>query len=337
MADAPHDQLGTWAFDGEKTHTVTPLKALQERFPGKVTYVPGLRYSREKRDAFQEVVAAARRADVVLVFLGEEAILSGEAHSLADLNLKGSQSELLAALKAAGKPVVATVMAGRPLTVERDLPNCAAMLYSFHPGTMGGPALANLLFGDVNPSGKTPITFLRTVGQAPLYYSHNMTGRPYKDETLLDDIPAEAGQTSLGNTSYYLDYGAYPLFPFGYGLSYTQFAYSGIAVDKACYGKDDVIKVSLTLSNTGAYDGTEVVQVYIRDLVGSITRPVKELKAFERVSLKAGESRSLTLQVPVSDLAFYGLDGVKKVEPGDFQLWVAGDSASGEPVSFAVE
>ena len=337
MADAPHDQLGTWAFDGEKSHTVTPLKALQERFPGKVTYVPGLRYSREKRDSFQDVVAAARRADVVLVFLGEEAILSGEAHALADLNMKGSQSELLAALKAAGKPVVATVMAGRPLTIERDLPNCNAMLYAFHPGTMGGPALTNLLFGDVNPSGKTPITFLRTVGQAPLYYSHNMTGRPYNGETLLDDIGMEAGQTSLGNTSYYLDYGAYPLFPFGYGLSYTQFAYSGITLDKAVYGPEDEIRVSLTLANTGDCDGTEVVQVYIRDLVGSITRPVKELKAFQRVTLKAGESRNLTLTVPVSDLAFYGLDGVKKVESGDFQLWVAGDSASGDPVSFQVE
>ena len=337
LADAPHDQLGTWAFDGEKSHTVTPLKALEARFPGKVTYVPGLRYSREKRDAFQVVVAAARRADVVLVFLGEEAILSGEAHALADLNMKGSQSDLLAALKATGKPVVATVMAGRPLTIERDLPNCDAMLYAFHPGTMGGPALANLLFGDVNPSGKTPITFLRTVGQAPLYYSHNMTGRPYNGETLLDDIGMEAGQTSLGNTSYYLDYGAYPLFPFGYGLSYTQFAYSGIALDKAAYGPEDEIKVSLTLANTGDCDGTEVVQVYVRDLVGSITRPVKELKAFERVTLKAGESRSLELSVPVRDLAFYGLDGVKKVEPGDFQLWVAGDSASGDPVSFTVK
>ena len=270
MADAPHDQLGTWAFDGEKSHTVTPLKALEARFPGKVTYVPGLRYSREKRDAFQDVVAAARRADVVLVFLGEEAILSGEAHSLADLNLKGSQSELLAALKAAGKPVVATVMAGRPLTVERDLPNCGALLYAFHPGTMGGPALANLIFGDANPSGKTPVTFLRTVGQAPLYYSHNMTGRPYNGETLIDDIGMEAGQTSLGNTSYYLDYGAYPLFPFGYGLSYTQFTYSDIALDRASYGADDCMTVSLTLSNTGKYDGTEVVQVYVRDLVGSI-------------------------------------------------------------------
>ena len=224
MADAPHDQLGTWAFDGQKAHTVTPLKALQARFPGLVDYVPGLTFSREKRNRFDEVVAAARRADVVLVFLGEEAILSGEAHCLADLNLMGSQSELLQALKTAGKPVVATVMAGRPLTVERDLPNMDALLYSFHPGTMGGPAIANLLFGDVNPSGKTPVTFLRTVGQAPLYYSHNMTGRPYKGETLLDGIPAEAGQTSLGNTSYYLDYGANPLFPCGYGLSYTTFA-----------------------------------------------------------------------------------------------------------------
>ena len=337
LADAPHDQLGTWVFDGEKEHTVTPLKALRERFPGKVDYVPGLRYSREIREYFADVTAAAKKADVVLVFLGEEAILSGEAHSLADLNLKGSQSELLKALKTAGKPVVATVMAGRPLTIERDLPNCNAVLYSFHPGTMGGPALANIIFGDVNPSGRAPITFLRTVGQAPLYYSHNMTGRPYSGQTLIDDIPLEAGQTSLGNTSYYLDYGAYPLFPFGYGLSYTRFEYSGIATDKAEYGKDDTIQVSFTLSNTGSKDGEEVVQVYVRDLVGSVTRPVKELKHFERVFLKAGESRQLKVSIPVKELAFYGLDMVKKVEPGEFLLWVAGDSNSGAPVAFRVE
>ena len=337
MADAPHDQLGTWSFDGQKDHTVTPLKALQERFPGKVIYVQGLRNSREVRTRFDDVVAAARRADVVLAFLGEEAILSGEAHCLADLNLMGSQSELLAALKATGKPVVATVMAGRPLTIERDLPNCRALLYAFHPGTMGGPALANLLFGDVNPSGKTPVTFLRTVGQAPLYYAHNRTGRPYNGEMLLSEIGAEAGQTSLGNTSYYLDYGAYPLFPFGYGLSYTTFRYSDIALDREVYAEDGTIDVSFTLTNTGDCDGTETVQVYVRDLVGSVTRPVKELKAFERVALKAGESRRLNVRIPVADLAFYGLDGVKKVEPGDFQLWVAADSASGEPLSFQVE
>ncbi len=337
MADAPHDQLGTWSFDGQKSHTVTPLRALQERFPGKVVYVPGLQYSRENRSRFDEVVAAARRADVVLAFLGEEAILSGEAHSLADLNLIGSQSDLLAALKSAGKPLVATVMAGRPLTVERDLPNCGAMLYAFHPGTMGGPALVNILFGDVNPSGKTPVTFLRTVGQAPLYYAHNNTGRPYHGEKILSEIEAEAGQTSLGNTSYYLDYGAYPLFPFGYGLSYTTFRYSDIALDKEVYAKDGTLNVSFMLSNTGNCDGTETVQVYVRDLVGSITRPVKELKAFERVSLKAGESRRLSVQIPVSELAFVGLDAVRQVEPGDFQLWVAGDSASGEPIPFKVQ
>lgn len=337
LADAPHDQLGTWAFDGEAGHTVTPLRALQERFPGKVTYVPGLAYSRERRDRFDDVVAAARRSDVILVFLGEEAILSGEAHSLADLNLKGSQSELLAALKATGKPVVATVMAGRPLTIERDLPNCAAMLYAFHPGTMGGPALANLLLGDAVPSGKTPVTFLRTVGQAPLYYSHNMTGRPYNGETLLDDIPLEAGQTSLGNTSYYLDYGAYPLFPFGYGLSYTTFAYSDITLDRETYATDGTVTVSFTLSNTGTRAGTEVVQVYVRDLVGSVTRPVKELKHFERVTLAPGENRALKVSIPVQELAFVGLDGVKKVEPGEFQLWVAGDSASGTGVAFNVK
>ena len=336
MADAPWDQLGTWCFDGQKEHTVTPLKALQERFPGQVTYVPGLRYSREKRESFADVVSAARSADVVLAFLGEEAILSGEAHCLADLNLIGSQSELLAALKATGKPVVATILAGRPLTIERDLPNCNAVLYSFHPGTMGGPALASLLSGDANPSGKTPITFLRTVGQAPLYYNHNMTGRPYRGEKLLADIDLEAGQTSLGNTSYYLDYGAYPLFPFGYGLSYTTFEYSNASLDKKEYGVEDTITLSFTLSNTGEYKGTEVVQVYVRDLVGTLTRPVKELKAFERVELASGESRTVTLQIPVQSLAFWGLDGVKKVEPGDFQLWVAGDSATGEALSFKV-
>ena len=337
MADAPHDQLGTWAFDGEKARTITPLKALQERFPGKVTYVPGLNYSRERQENFAPVVSAARGADVIVAFVGEEAILSGEAHSLADLNLIGSQSELLSALKASGKPVVAVVMAGRPLTIERDLENCSALLYSFHPGTMGGPALARLLSGDANPSGKTPVTFLRTVGQAPLYYNHHNTGRPYHGETLLEDIPLEAGQTSLGNTSYYLDYGAYPLFPFGYGLSYTTFAYSDAALDKETYGAGDTIRVRFTLSNTGSCDGTEVVQVYVRDLVGSVTRPVKELKAFQRVSLKAGESRNMTMDLPVSSLAFYGLDMVNKVEAGDFQLWVASDSASGEALSFKVK
>ncbi|MBQ1858013.1 MAG: glycoside hydrolase family 3 C-terminal domain-containing protein [Bacteroidales bacterium] len=339
MADAPHDQLGTWAFDGDKTHTVTPLAALRERFGGKarIVYVPGLEYSRQEKDSFADIVGAARNADVVLAFLGEEAILSGEAHSLADLDLKGSQSALLAALKSSGKPIVATIMAGRPLTIEKDLANCDAMLYEFHPGTMGGPATVNLLFGDAVPSGKTPVTFLRTVGQAPMYYSHNNTGRPYNGELLLDQIPLEAGQTSLGNTSYYLDYGPAPLFPFGYGLSYTTFSYSGISLDKKVYSAEDTVRATFTLSNTGKYNGVEVAQLYVRDLVGSVTRPVKELKYFERIALDAGESREITFELPVRELAFWNMDMEKVVEPGAFRLWIAGDSASGEAAEFSVE
>ncbi len=339
MADAPHDQLGTWAFDGDKTHTVTPLAALRERFGGKarIVYVPGLEYSRQEKDSFADVVSAARNADVVLAFLGEEAILSGEAHSLADLDLKGSQSALLAALKSSGKPIVATIMAGRPLTIEKDLANCDAMLYEFHPGTMGGPATVNLLFGDAVPSGKTPVTFLRTVGQAPMYYSHNNTGRPYNGELLLDQIPLEAGQTSLGNTSYYLDYGPAPLFPFGYGLSYTTFSYSGISLDKKVYSAEDTVRATFTLSNTGKYNGVEVAQLYVRDLVGSVTRPVKELKYFERIALDAGKSREITFELPVRELAFWNMDMEKVVEPGAFRLWIAGDSASGEAAEFSVE
>ena len=170
-----------------------------------------------------------------------------------------------------------------------------------------------------------------------MYYAHNMTGRPYGGETLLAGIEAEAGQTSLGNTSYYLDYGAYPLFPFGYGLSYTEFAYTDLALDAASFRRDGTIGVSFTLSNTGKRAGTEVWQLYVRDLVGSLTRPVKELKRFGRVTLQAGESRRIEIELPVSELAFWGADGVKQVEPGDFQLWVAGDSASGEPLAFKVQ
>ena len=337
MADAPYEQLGTWSFDGEAARTVTPLKALQELYPGRIQYVPGLAYTREKKEQFADVLAAARKASVILAFVGEEAILSGEAHCLADLNLIGSQSALLEALHKSGKPVAATVMAGRPLTVERDLPNCNALLYSFHPGTMGGPAIANIISGKVNPSGRTPVSFLRTVGQAPLYYAHHNTGRPFNNNALLEDIEIGAGQTSLGNTSYYLDYGAYPLFPFGYGLSYTEFEYSDIRLDGDTYTQDGSVTVDYTLTNTGRYEGTETVQVYVCDVTGSVTRPVKELKHFERITLKPGESHRFQASIPVAELAFTAADGKRKVEPGSFLLWVAGDSASGTPLAFTVK
>ena len=275
----------------------------------------------------------------MVLFLGEESILSGEAHSLVNLDLQGSQSQLIKAAKDSGKPVIVVVMAGRALSVGKDMDNMDALVWSFHPGTMGGPALAELLFGDEVPSGKLPITFPVAAGQEPIYYNAHFPERPASgSEVLLNDIPLEAGQTSLGCSAYWLDGGFGPLFPFGYGLSYTTFEYSNIATDAERYDtKDECIKVSFTLSNTGNRKATEVVQLYVRDVVGSTARPKKELKAFERVTLEAGESREMTIELPIERLAFWNIDMEKVVEPGEFHLWVAGDSASGSPISFRIK
>lgn len=340
MADAPYEQMGTWVFDGEKSHTVTPLAAIRKQFGDKIQilYEPGLSYSRDRNTSdIAKAVSAASRADVILAFVGEEAILSGEAHCLADLNLQGAQSELIEAVAKTGKPLVTVVMAGRPLTIGKETELSDAVLYMFHPGTMGGPALADLLWGKAVPSGKTPVTFPKMVGQIPVYYAHNNTGRPAtKKETLLDDIQVEAGQTSLGCTSFYMDAGFDPLFPFGYGLSYTTFAYSNIRLSATELKKDDVLTVTFDLENTGNYEGTEIAQLYVQDKVGSVTRPVKELKRFSRITLKPGEKKSVSFELPVSELAFWNIDMKHVVEAGDFNLWVAPDSQSGSPISFKV-
>lgn len=340
MADAPYEQLGTWVFDGEKAKTITPLAAIKALAGDKrqVIYEPGLAYSRDNDKAgVAKATAAAARADVILAFVGEESILSGEAHCLADLNLQGAQSELITALAKTGKPVVTIVMAGRPLTIGKEAELSAAVLYSFHPGTMGGPALADLIWGKAVPSGKTPVTFPKMVGQIPLYYAHNNTGRPAtRNEVLLNDIAVEAGQTSLGCTSFYLDAGFDALYPFGYGLSYTTFAYSNVKLSSSTLKKDDVLKVNFNIENTGRYEGTEVAQLYVQDKFGSVTRPVKELKRFARITLKPGEKKNVSFELPISELAFWNIDLVKTVEPGEFGLWVATDSQSGTEVSFHV-
>ena len=340
MADAPYEQMGTWVFDGEKEHTQTPLKAIREMYGDKVNVIfeQGLAYSRDKNVAgIAKAVNAARRADVVVCFVGEESILSGEAHSLANLDLQGAQSQLIKSLAATGKPVVTVVMAGRQLTISDEVEVSDAVLYSFHPGTMGGPAIADILFGKVNPSGKTPVTFPRMTGQAPIYYAHNNTGRPANPtEMLIDEIPVEAGQTSVGCRSFYLDAGNSPLFSFGYGLSYTNFEYSDLKLASDKLTVDGEVNVSVNLKNVGKYDGTEVVQLYVQDKVGSVTRPVKELKAFQRVELKAGESKTVTFTLPVSDLAFWRYDMTYGVEPGDFKLWVGTNSAEGLSADFTV-
>lgn len=340
MADAPYEQMGTWVFDGEKEHTQTPLTAIKKMYGDKVKvlFEKGLDYSRDKNTAgIARAVSAARQADAVVVFVGEESILSGEAHSLANLNLQGTQSQLIKELAATGKPVVTVVMAGRQLVIADEVKVSDAMLYSFHPGTMGGPAIADILFGKVNPSGKTPVTFPRMSGQVPIYYAQHKTGRPANPtEMLIDEIPVEAGQTSVGCRSFYLDAGNSPLFPFGYGLSYTTFEYSNLSLASDKLTAQDTLSISFTLKNTGKYDGTEVVQLYVQDKVGSVTRPVKELKRFLRVTLKAGESTQVSLSLPVSELAFWGYDMNYTVEPGDFTLWVGTNSAEGLTKDFSV-
>lgn len=340
MADAPYEQMGTWVFDGEKEHTQTPLTAIKKMYGDKVKvlFEKGLEYSRDKNTAgIARAVSAARQADAVVVFVGEESILSGEAHSLANLNLQGAQSQLIKELAATGKPVVTVVMAGRQLVIADEVKVSDAMLYSFHPGTMGGPAIADILFGKVNPSGKTPVTFPRMSGQVPIYYAQHKTGRPANPtEMLIDEIPVEAGQTSVGCRSFYLDAGNSPLFPFGYGLSYTTFEYSNLSLASDKLTAQDTLSISFTLKNTGKYDGTEVVQLYVQDKVGSVTRPVKELKRFQRVTLKAGESTQVSLSLPVSELAFWGYDMNYTVEPGDFTLWVGTNSAEGLTKDFSV-
>lgn len=340
MADAPYEQMGTWVFDGEKEHTQTPLTAIKEMYGDrvKVLFEKGLEYSRDKNTAgIARAVSAAHQADAVVVFVGEESILSGEAHSLANLNLQGAQSQLIKELAATGKPVVTVVMAGRQLVIADEVKVSDAVLYSFHPGTMGGPAIADILFGKVNPSGKTPVTFPRMSGQVPIYYAQHKTGRPANPtEMLIDEIPVEAGQTSVGCRSFYLDAGNSPLFPFGYGLSYTTFEYSNLSLASDKLTAQDTLSISFTLKNTGKYDGTEVIQLYVQDKVGSVTRPVKELKRFQRVTLKARESTQVSLSLPVSELAFWGYDMNYTVEPGDFRLWVGTNSAEGLTKDFSV-
>ena len=341
LADAPHDQLGTWVFDGDKSHTVTPLFALKEKYGKDITiiYEPILKYSRDQDSSgFEKAVKIAKEADIVLLFLGEESILSGEAHSLSDLNLQGVQSQLLSALAKTKIPLVTIVMAGRPLTIDEEVKQSNAVLYAWHPGTMGGSAIVNLLFGKVNPSAKLPITFPKNIGQIPMYYNHLKTGRPANGSELnLGNIPIEASQTSLGNKSYYLDSGNEPLFPFGFGLSYTTFEYGKISLSKTILKKEESLEITLSLKNTGKYQGTEIVQLYTRDLAASVALPIRELKGFQRIDLKAGEEKLVTFQLPISDLAFYGIDMKKKVEPGKFDLWIGSSSTTGEKVSFEVK
>ncbi|MFT5235011.1 MAG: beta-glucosidase [Shewanella sp.] len=264
------------------------------------------------------------------MFLGEESILSGEAHCRSNIDLPGAQEQLIEAVAATGKPIVLVVMAGRPLTLTSIIDKVDAILYAWHPGTMGGPAIIDLLFGLASPSGKLPITFPRVVGQIPLYYSQKNTGKPATDESYvhMKDIPARAQQTSLGMAATHLDTHFSPLFPFGFGLSYSEFEYSDIQVSCASISLGETVTISAQITNVGQCDCEEVVQLYVRDLVGNVTRPVKELKGFQRINLDAGATQRVVFSIHTNDLAFHDRNMELKAEPGLFHVWIGGDSES---------
>lgn len=360
LADDPYNQMGTWVLDGEAEHSVTPLtsiRAYSAAHGGSATYEPAMpsSLSRETPDA-RRIAELMGNADVAVVFVGEESRLSGEAHSLSDLNLTGAQSELLRMVKTCGKPVVAVVLAGRPLTIGRDLPNADALLYSFHPGTMGGPAICRLLYGEVSPSGKLPVTIPAEPGQIPLYYNHENTGRPAPEDTrgILYAGADGTAQTSAGDVSRYLDSGNTPLFPFGFGLTYTTFEYSKARLSSDTLAFGDSITVNVDITNTGSHTAREIAQLYVRDCVASIARPVRELKGFQSITLAPGEIRTLTFILTPADLAFthpasqasnptstqtttaiqtsshsqISSPYIREAEPGDFLLGIGPDSTT---------
>jgi beta-glucosidase len=329
LADSPVDQMGTWTLDGRPEDVQTPLAAFRKLLgTERVRYAPGLRNSRDlARDGFAAAVEAARGADVVLLFLGEEQILSGEARSRAFLNLPGAQEALVDALYATGKPLVAVIMAGRPLTFHDVAAKAGAVLYAFHPGSMGGPAIANLLLGRAVPSGRLPITFPRTVGQVPIYYAHLNTGRPASESEL--GVPMGNPQKPAGYTSKYIDVDFTPEYPFGFGLSYTTFEYSNLHLSSPVLNAGQAITVSADVANTGTREATETVQLYVRQLVATVVQPVRKLTAYQRVPLKPGQRQTLQFTLLPADLAFYDQHMRLVTEPGRIQVWIAPDATRG--------
>jgi beta-glucosidase len=341
LADDAHEQLGTWIFDGDAHLSVPFLPALRELVGNKVAveYARGLSTTRSHdHGMFAEAVAAAERSDVAILVLGEEAILSGEAHCRADITLPGAQQELIKAVAATGKPVVLVVMAGRALALESVVPHVHALLYAWHPGAMGGPALADLLFGVASPSGKLPVSLPRVTGQIPIYYAHKRTGKPATPESVvrMQDIPARAAQLSVGNTSFHLDVDPSPLFAFGHGLSYTSIRYDDIRTSDPVLQRDGRITILADVFNTGPRAADEVVQLYVRDLVGSVTRPVRELKGFQMVHLSPGERRTVSFTLRPDDLSFAGRAMQRVVEPGQFHAWIGGSSETDLRTEFSL-
>lgn len=281
----------------------------------KLLYAKGCEIEGTNKDGFAEAVETAKQADVVILSIGERRDMSGEAKSRSDLHLPGVQEDLVKAVMATGKPVVVLINAGRPLVFNWTADNVPAILYTWWLGTEAGNAIANVLFGDYNPSGKLPMTFPREVGQVPIYYNHFSTGRPAKDENATNYVSA------------YIDLKNSPKFPFGYGLSYTKFDYSGLKLSSTKIKSNETIKVSFQLSNVGKVAGEEVVQLYLKDKFGSVVRPVLELKDFQKIKLNAGESKTIEFTIDKEKLSFYNNKLEWGAEPGDFEVMIGASSA----------
>jgi beta-glucosidase len=324
LADARRESLGPWQAQGRGEDVVTALDGIKRRVsPGTtVLYAKGGDVTGTDTSGFSDAVRLARRADVAVLVLGEAAEMSGEAASRSVLGLPGAQQRLLEAVHATGTPVVLVLMSGRPLALEWAADYVPAILEAWFLGVETGHALADVLFGDVAPSGKLPVTVPRSVGQVPIYYNHKNTGRP------------PTAQEKY--TSKYLDVPWTPLYAFGHGLSYTTFGYGDLRLSAASITPAEPLKVSVTVRNTGTREGAEVVQLYLRDEVGSVTRPVRELKGFRRVSLRPGEARTIEFPVTPEQLAFYGPDLRPVVERGTFRVFVGGSSVGGLEAAFEV-
>nr|WP_238354294.1 beta-glucosidase BglX [Fulvivirga marina] len=321
LANNQADMNGTWSFFGEAQHPVTFLQGIKNvASPNtEVVYEEGCDLYDDSKDKIARAVSAARSADVVIMAVGESAVMNGEAGSRSNIQLPGIQLDLMKAVVATGKPVVAVVMSGRALDLSWLDENVASILEVWTLGSESGHAIADVLFGDYNPAGKLPVTFPRNVGQVPIYYNHKNTGRPY-------DGDYSEPKSERVYKSKYRDVQNTPLYPFGHGLSYSTFEYSDIRLSADTIGFDQTLKASVKVTNKGPYDGEEVVQLYVRDLVGSVTRPVKELKGFTKVMIKNGETKEVEFEITSDDLAFYTIDMTHKAEPGAFHLFIGSSS-----------
>ncbi|PWV50653.1 beta-glucosidase BglX [Chitinophaga sp. S165] len=342
LANSKRDMIGNWSAAGDYNKAVTLFEALKER-SANVTYLPGAHYTADttlykratqkfrldaadtanSQQMLAEAVELAKQSDVVVMALGESQGMTGEAASRSNISIPENQQQLLKAVYATGKPVVLVLSNGRPLTLEWEDAHIPAILETWFLGTRAGNAIASVLFGDYNPAGKLTMSFPRNVGQIPIYYNHKNTGRPLN-------------QNNKYSTKY-LDTDNEPLYPFGYGLSYTKFTYGAVKLNKQQITAADKLQISVPVTNSGNYEGEEVVQLYIRDLVGSVTRPVKELKAYKKISLAKGETRTVTFDISVEDLKFYDKDMRWKAEPGDFTVFVGSNSRDVQSAGFTLK